>query len=91
MSRDAWHSSQANRPPGWGLQSADGRSGHWGPWPVATCSELVLPTLLPTEPGSFTRAGKEPEPQDGWVPGCKSGPLAQTPRVWGRMQEAGGR
>lgn len=57
-SRDAWHGSQANRPPGQGLQSADGRSGHWGPWPVATCSVLVLPALLPTELGSFTRAGK---------------------------------
>lgn len=66
VSRDAWHRGEANRPPGWGLQSADGRSGHWGPRPVATCCLLVLPALLPTELGSFTRAGKVIR-TPGWV------------------------
>lgn len=85
-SRDAWHGSQANRPPGRGLQKADGRSGHWGPQPVVTCSVLVLPGPLPTELGSFTRAGKGTRLQTGWVPGFKKGPLAQGPAV-GRGQE----
>lgn len=56
--QDAWHGSQANRPPGQGLQSLTLGVGTRALSLYLLALHSKLPGRLPTELRSFTRAGE---------------------------------
>ena len=79
----------AHRPPGRGLQGADGRSGHRGPRPVAACSVLVLPGHLPTELSVSQEQEKRTRMPEWVASGLQGRPMGLGLGGGGRTREVG--